>query len=303
MGEKGVTSERRIIQACIDYLPKMGICARLFDRAIAFIRPVADSANGRSEPVSIKYAKACSCHRADAKYILRNSEIVVAGEVVLPRFRARPKIALICAAVLAAGVGGCKNSAQVLQDNNEGGWFSKKVDLFAKPEWAVTSDDKTASLGPSGPVGANELVGSDGRCATAEQPPALSAETQRSPNDRKAGAMAGDLANVRATALAANTGAGLPVVDPGTPQIAGGIALGMTECDTVRRAGPPGNVSISAGEKGERKVILTYLTGTWPGIYHFSDGRLKEIDRAPAPPEPVKKQKPKKTVKPKTATN
>ena len=145
MGEKGVTCERRIIQACIDYLPKMGMCARLFDRAIAFIRLVADSANGRSEPVSIKYAKACYCHRADAKYILRNSEIVVAGEVVLPRFRARPKIALICAAVLAAGVGGCKNSAQVLQDNNEGGWFSKKVDLFAKPEWAVTSDDKTAS--------------------------------------------------------------------------------------------------------------------------------------------------------------
>ncbi len=221
----------------------------------------------------------------------------------MPRFRVGFKIALICAAVLAAGIGGCKNSAQVLQDNNEGGWFSKKIDLFAKPEWAFTSDEKTASLGPSGPVGANELVSSDGRCATAEQPSAPTAEAQQSPTDRKAGSMANDLANVRAASVAAGTGAGLPGVDPGTPQIAGGIALGMTECDTVRRAGLPGNVSISAGEKGDRKVILTYLTGTWPGIYHFSDGRLKEIDRAPAPPEPVKKQKAKKTVKPKTATN
>ncbi len=33
----------------------------------------------------------------------------------------------------------------------------------------------------------------------------------------------------------------------------GGVALGMTECDVVRRAGVPGNVNISAGEKGERR--------------------------------------------------
>ncbi len=52
--------------------------------------------------------------------------------------------------------------------------------------------------------------------------------------------------------------------------------------------------------------MLTYLTGVWPGIYHFSDGRLKEIARSPVQPEPVKpakKQKAKKPVaKPKTAT-
>ena len=48
------------------------------------------------------------------------------------------------------------------------------------------------------------------------------------------------------------------------------------------------NVSIGAGDKGERRVVLTYLTGPWPGIYHFDDGRLKEIDRAPVPPAPPK---------------
>ena len=63
----------------------------------------------------------------------------------------------------------------------------------------------------------------------------------------------------------------------------GGIALGMTECEVVRRAGLPDNVNIGAGEKGERKVVLTYLSGTWPGIYTFDAGRLKVIDRAPVP--------------------
>ena len=86
----------------------------------------------------------------------------------------------------------------------------------------------------------------------------------------------------------------------------GGVALGMSECDVVRRAGLPGNVNIGAGDKGERKVVLTYLTGPWPGIYTFDAGRLKEVDRAPEPPAPPKappkKKKAKKPAKPKTAT-
>ena len=93
----------------------------------------------------------------------------------------------------------------------------------------------------------------------------------------------------------------------GGPAVVGGIALGMTECDVVRRAGLPGNINIGAGNKGERKVVLTYLAGTWPGIYTFDAGRLKVVDRAPVPETPVKpakkqKQKAKKTAKPKTAT-
>jgi hypothetical protein len=238
--------------------------------------------------------------------------LVYLGEAVLPRFRAVSRIALVCSGVLAmaVAVAGCKNSAQVFENNNEGGWFSKKVDIFAKPEWAVVGDSKAASLGPSGPVDANDLVGADGRCAAAAPEPAPAA-APAPPADRAVGSMAGDLAGAPMPAAMPvsaypndNTLGG---VDANAPQVMGGIALGMTECQAVQRAGLPGNVAISAGEKGERKVVLTYLTGVWPGIYHFSDGRLKEIVRAPAPPEPpkpVKKLKAKKPVaKPKTATN
>ena len=230
------------------------------------------------------------------------------GEAVLSPIRVMSRIALACTAVLALAVGGCKNSAQVFADNNDGGWFSKKVDLFARPDWSVVSDGKTATLGPSGPVDANELVGADGRCYAAGQPapapePAAPA-TPVQPADRPVGSVAGDLAGAPMPAMPVSARANdTPAVDLNTPQVVGGIALGMTECDAVRRAGLPGNIAISAGAKGERTVVLTYLTGTWPGIYHFSDGRLKQIDRAPAPPEPVKKQKAKKTVKPKTATS
>jgi hypothetical protein len=238
--------------------------------------------------------------------------IVQSGEVVLSRFRALSRIALVGAAVLAATVAGCKNSAQVFENNNEGGWFSKKVDIFAKPEWAVVGDAKTASLGPSGPVDANDLVGADGRCGVAAPaaPEPAPAAAPTPPADRAVGSMAGDLAGAPMPAAmpvsAYPNDSTLGGADANAPQVMGGIALGMTECQAVQRAGLPGNIAISAGEKGERKVVLTYLTGVWPGIYHFSDGRLKEIDRAPAPPEsvkPVKKQKAKKPVKPKTATH
>jgi hypothetical protein len=47
--------------------------------------------------------------------------------------------------------------------------------------------------------------------------------------------------------------------------------------------------------------VLTYMTGPWPGIYRFSAGRLKEVERvaAPPPPKPAKK---KKVAKPKNPT-
>jgi hypothetical protein len=84
---------------------------------------------------------------------------------------------------------------------------------------------------------------------------------------------------------------------PTVPLVTGGIALGMTECQVVRRAGAPSNVSVGANEKGERKVVLSYLQGNWPGIYQFESGRLKTIDAAPVPDKPVKpapKKHPKK---------
>jgi hypothetical protein len=191
------------------------------------------------------------------------------------------RFVLVCGAVLFAG--GCKNSAQIFVDQNEGGWFSKPVDIFAKPDWARPNTGRV-SLGPQGPVGPEDLVSADGQCAS----PAATAQAVESPPTQ--------------TAAPADTDQ--QKVEPTMPQVAGGIALGMTECQTVQRAGIPSNVAISAGDKGERRAVLTFLSGPWPGIYTFADGRLKVIDRAPEQPKPAapaKKTPKKKSTAPKTA--
>jgi hypothetical protein len=77
---------------------------------------------------------------------------------------------------------------------------------------------------------------------------------------------------------------------------AGGIALQMTECDVVRRAGPVEKIDIGSDERGERAVTLTYLRGPWPGIYRFTGGRLVSIERAPGPP-PAPAKAPKASTK------
>ena len=192
------------------------------------------------------------------------------------------RFVLVCGAVLFAG--GCKNSAQIFVDQNEGGWFSKPVDIFAKPDWARPNTGRV-TLGPQGPVGPEDLVSADGQCAS---PSVATAQAAESPPTQ--------------TAAPADTDQ--QKVEPTMPQVAGGIALGMTECQTVQRAGIPSNVAISAGDKGERRAVLTFLSGPWPGIYTFADGRLKVIDRAPEQPKPAapaKKTPKKKSTAPKTA--
>jgi hypothetical protein len=218
--------------------------------------------------------------------------------------------ALACAAALA--VSGCKNAAGVLQDQNDGGWLSKPADMFAKPDWARPATSNI-NLGPQGAVAAEDLVSADGRCAapaTAQsaEPVAATAEPAKD-TDRPVGSVAGDLAGApmpAATAASTAPNSGLQRLEPSSaPLVAGGIALGMTECQTVQRAGTPGNVVIGADEKGERKTVLTYLSGPWPGIYTFTGGRLKVVDRAPEQPKPAKTS-PKKTPKkpaPKTASH
>jgi len=225
----------------------------------------------------------------------------------LPRYRAIVGIGIACVTALA--VAGCKNSTQMFEDQNEGGWFSKPVNMLAKPDWARPSNT-SVNLGPQGPVAPEEMVSADGQCAApaaavtqaAEpapaQPPAAA--------DRPVGSVAGDLAGApMPPATKASADPGLQRLEPanGPPVVTGGIGLGMTECQAVQRAGSPSNVAISAGERGERKVVLTYLSGPWPGIYTFNDGRLKIIDRAPEQPKPAKPAPKKKPVKPKTASH
>lgn len=224
----------------------------------------------------------------------------------MSRHFAHFRIALACATALA--VCGCKNSAEILQDQNDGGWFSKPAAIFAKPDWArpVTSG---VNLGPQGPVGAEDMVSADGRCAVPAAATAQAAEPSPAttepapPADHAVGTVAGSQTPA-AIPAATTPNSGLQRLEPaaGPPPVAGGIALGMTECQAVQRAGTPNNVAISA-EKGERKVVITYLSGPWPGIYTFAGGRLSVVERAPEQPKPAAPKKtPKKKTPPKTAS-
>lgn len=195
----------------------------------------------------------------------------------------RLPIALACAAALS--VAGCSGSSNFLDSQNEGGWFSKPMDVFAKPDWARPSTT-AASLGPSGPVRPEDLVNADGSCAPAA-PEAAQAQA----------AAPAQPAEPVPDRLQGDGGGAAPAA---SPQEIGGIALGMTECQAVRRAGQPGNVEIGT-EGTERKVVLTYLSGPWPGIYTFTSGRLKTIAMAPVQEKP--KAAPKKKPRAKSAAH
>ena len=73
----------------------------------------------------------------------------------------------------------------------------------------------------------------------------------------------------------------------------------MTECQVVGIAGYTDRIEVSANERGERVVTLTYLSGDRPGIYHFRSGRLVSMERVAEPPQAKKPQT--KTAKSKQA--
>ncbi|MBI1202783.1 MAG: hypothetical protein GC182_09760 [Rhodopseudomonas sp.] len=186
--------------------------------------------------------------------------------------------------------------------------FAKPFSLFAREDGSRASEGTVVNLGPSGPVAPEDLVGPDGRCAPAAAPQASAAQPAPSaaepppaanPADRRVGSLAGDLAGPPMPPGAAPQGPDA-TGDAGIQTLPGGISLAMTECDVVRRAGLASNVSIGVGDHNDRKVVLTYLGGTWPGIYTFSGGRLKEISRAPEQAKPAKatpRKKPRKPAK------
>jgi hypothetical protein len=79
----------------------------------------------------------------------------------------------------------------------------------------------------------------------------------------------------------------------GVPMIPAAIALEMSECDVVKRAGAAEKVELGTNDRRERTAALTYINGQRPGIYHFTAGRLTSMERAPepvaAPAKPAKK--------------
>jgi hypothetical protein len=182
----------------------------------------------------------------------------------------RSYIVVLPVLLLAAGLSACSGDSQILSKDT--GIFSN----ISKIGTSSTLSSKDTELDKTQPVTPEDFVDAAGQCAFA-----IAAEVPGS----AVGTPAGDLATAPAP------------VQP----VLGGIGLGMTECQVAQRAGQSGKVDIGADETGERKVVLTYLTGPWPGIYRFAGGRLKEIERVAEPPPPPKPVKKKKTPKPKTA--
>ncbi len=252
------------------------------------------------------------------------------------RYSALSTFALAAALFL----GGCSGTPEMVENIKEGNYFQKPI--FTTPDWARARPVGAVTLGPKGPVAPEEMVDAGGHCAPEAPkatPPAAQAEaappapaatpaTPATPTPPAGagsyGSVAGDLASApmpqgptpkpmpaRVQTASVAPDAGLDGLQPeagagmsGAPLL-GGIALGMTECQAVRRGGQPSSVNIAAGPKGERKVVITYLSGTWPGIYTFEAGRLKQVDAAPVPEKPkgkpkrkpIKKRAPAKTAR------
>jgi hypothetical protein len=85
--------------------------------------------------------------------------------------------------------------------------------------------------------------------------------------------------------------AGTGAVGEDVPMIPAAIALEMSECDVVKRAGIAEKVEIGTNESRERTATLTYFKGQRPGIYHFKAGRLAAMELVPetASAKPAKK--------------
>lgn len=163
----------------------------------------------------------------------------------------------VALAVLAVMLGACSSDLSL----NNVTLVPKPETMLRKPDWATFSGGK--SNFELRPITAADLVGPDGQCA--------------------AGPEQGFVESAAAGAA------------PAAAPVTGGIALQMTECDVVRRAGPVEKVDFGVNDRGERAVVLTYTRGSWPGVYNFIGGRLASIERVPGPPPaapaPAKSQK------------
>lgn len=181
---------------------------------------------------------------------------------------------VLAALGLGLTLAGCAN-ADVFDTNER--WFARPFDVAGRNAgytFSELQETKTAR----GSVGANDMVDASGACPAM---PAANAAVAPAPAESQ----------------------GVTPAPAGSPEqslLGGTVALGMSECEVVYRAGAPANVQIGANPNGERSVVLTYNGGPRPGIYRFEAGRLMDMDRvevaAPKAVKPVKK-KPKVAIK------
>ena len=203
---------------------------------------------------------------------------------------------LLPLAVLAIALGGCSTDFSSINLNP----LSANERQSAEYNYFYRREASSA-----GYVSPADLVGPDGRCAFAPGPAApggpevIEAAVPSAPPPAASAPI--DPKSNRALYFTAGPetgrqGASQQSAAPPSASLRGGIALSMTECQVVAAAGYTERVEISANERGQRVVKLTYLTGDRPGIYVFREGRLITMDRVEAPPA-VKPQRPAKNAK------
>jgi hypothetical protein len=180
----------------------------------------------------------------------------------------------LTALTLAAVLSGCANSS--IFDSNER-WFSKPFTIVSRNGGYTYSELQDAQKIRT--ITASDLVDASGAC-----PPAPMAATALPP------------------AAAEGPGA-TPAASPAAPSLMGdGIALGMSECDVVYRAGAASAVQLGNNPNGDRTALLTFNSGPRPGIYRFERGRLMDMDRVavaePPPQQKVAKKKKRPPGKP-----
>lgn len=145
-----------------------------------------------------------------------------------------------------------------------GACSSYDLDSFRAPDMSIVAPRTTATLrdAPLRPVGNEDLIDTEGRCAGVQVGP-----DPNIPLDRQQAEV---------------------------PMIPSAIGLDMTECDVVKRAGQPERFEFGTGDRNERTVVLTYTRGPRPGIYRFTAGRLTSIERVAEPPPPPKPARPQR---------
>lgn len=175
------------------------------------------------------------------------------------------------ALMLAVSLCGCANPE--VFDNNER-WFSRPFD-WAGQKGGYSFSELKDSNDSRRPVTANDLVTANGACPPAPVP-----------------------ATPAPSPVAGQPGA--PPADAAAASLLGGaVALGMTECEVVYRAGAPSSVQIGDNPNGGRTAVLTFASGPRPGIYHFAGGRLTDMDRVDVPAAEPKVAKRTKRAPPK----
>lgn len=186
------------------------------------------------------------------------------------RFRAN-EIGVVGALAIAVALGGCAN----VDYENKDAWFSKPFQ-FVSRNGGYTFSELQESKARAQPITANDLVAANGSC-----PPPV----QQAP-----------------VAATANPPGSAPAATDTSALLGGGIALGMSECDVVFRAGAPNAVQIGKNPNGDRTAALTFNTGPRPGIYHFEAGALMEVERVQTAPAATQTAK-KKPASPKKPTS